>query len=419
MNTRPDTLTTDDRPSQGLTRRGLLGAAGLGLASGGYALGAAAGQADPTQEPEAVPFYGRHQSGIATAPPEHVTFATFDLDTVDADALRSLLQEWTATAARLTGGKGATASQLDGTADPGEARGLPAARLTLTVGLGASIFDQDGEDRMGLAALRPSALDPLPYFRGDSLDPARSDGDLCVQACADNAQVVFHAVHALVLSARGVASLRWTQSGFRGAKTSGERDPRNLMGFKDGTANVDPTDDDAMRRSVWVSGREEPSWMTNGSYLVARRIRILLDSWDALSLDGQERAVGRRKGTGAPLAQLVNGRPDLKAAVENQAVIPSDAHIRLAAPDQGDGPPLLRRSYSFSDGASGDGRLDAGLLFLAYQRDPQRQFVPVQQRLASQDALGSHLQHTASGLFACPPGVRPGGYLAQALFERL
>lgn len=392
----------------------------MGLVGGGYALGSAPrdstnGYGDP------VPFFGRHQAGISTQPPEHVALAAFDFEAEDASSLRELLIEWTAVAASLTAGEPADRDLLDGTPDPGEAADLAPASLTVTLGLGPTLFRHDGTDRLGLAHLQPAPLTPLPYFRGDVLDPKRSGGDLCVQACADNSQVAFHAIHVLMRAALGTASLRWLQSGFRGAASPSQRDPRNLMGFKDGTANVDASSNAAMRRSVWIGERESPGWMRHGTYLVARRVRMLLDSWDALSQEGQERAVGRHKSGGEPLgATSKRQRPDLNARRNGELVIPSDAHVRLASRAAGDGPPPLRRSYSFSDGIDAStGQLDAGLLFISFQRDPLEQFAPIQRRLAENDALSAHLQHTASAVFACLPGTRPGGYLGETLFANL
>lgn len=395
-------------------RRTLLGSAGALLAGGGYALGTAAAEDAEPGSDATVPFFGRHQAGIATPPQEHLVLAAFDLDAHDANTLRELLLDWSLAASRMTDGQAATESRSDllGPATP-----RAASSLTITFGFGETVFHKGSEDRLGLGKHKPDQLSPLPYFRGDALGQDTSGGDLCVQACADDAYIATAAIHTLARAAAGAASLRWTQRGFRGATQAGERDPRNLMGFKDGTANVDASDAAAMRRSVWANDPATP-WMTDGTYLVVRRIRMLLDSWDALSLEGQERAIGRAKATGTPLgATSPDQRPNLEATLNGQPTIPQTAHIRLAAPTQGDGPPPLRRSYSFNDDLDKTtGQLDVGLLFISFQRNPTTQFTPIQQRLATNDALSDHLQTTASAVFACPPGAQASGFVGDRLF---
>jgi deferrochelatase/peroxidase EfeB len=379
--------------------------------------------ATPESRHESVSFYGAHQAGIATPAPEFLSFAAFDLTSASPDDLRSLLQEWTSAAASLTQGKlyrpGAErASAVP--ADPGEAIGLGSARLTITFGIGPNLFGTGGSDRFGLARRRPKALSPLPPFRGESLDPSSSDGDLCVQACAEDPQVAFHAIHVLTRIASGIASLRWLQEGFgRTASTSSSQPtPRNLMGFKDGTNNIRGEDTEAMDEHVWVQPGDGPAWMEGGSCLVARRIKMLLDVWDETSLEGQERTIGREKASGAPLGSTHEHDPvDLDAGEGGQPVIPADSHMRLSSPESNGGLRILRRGYSFSEPPEpGSGQIDAGLFFISFQRDPQRQFVPIQRRLAASDALNRHILHTGSAVFACPPGVRPGGFIGEGLF---
>lgn len=417
-------------PADGVTRRGLLGgAASLGIGAGlGYATKGLLDDGDgvPTSAGQAaapVAFHGRYQAGIATPAPEFLSFAVFDLTADSADDLRSVLQDWTAAALSLTQGElyqpSAEEPQMAPT-DPGEAVGLGPAALTLTFGFGPSVFELGGSDRLGLRNRRPAPLVDLPPFRGDALEAERSGGDLCVQACAEHPQVAFHAIHTLARVAHGRAVLRWSQDGFgRTSSTSrSQPTPRNLMGFKDGTNNIRAEDTEAMDQHVWVQSSDSPAWMTDGSYLVARRIKMLLDVWDATSLEGQEGAIGRRKLSGAPLGQENEHDPlDLDARENGQPVIPRDSHVRLASPQANDGLQMLRRGYSFSEPAEpGSGEIDAGLFFISFQQDPQRQFVPIQRRLAANDALSRHLLHTGSGVFACPPGVNSGGFVGEGLF---
>jgi len=316
-------------------------------------------------------------------------------------------------------------SPLSTPSDPGEALGLPAARLTLTFGFGPTMFVQDGHDRFGLADRKPPALEQLPPFWGDALQPERSGGDLCVQACADDPQVAFHAIHVLTRIGRADVQLRWVQLGFLYPPSNGpgSQTPRDLLGFKDGTVNIRPDETEALQRFVWVGAGDQPAWMRDGTYAVVRRIELSLATWDPLTLEQQERVIGRHKASGAPLGGRREYDPvNLRARdAAGNLVIPANAHIRLAAPATNHGQRILRRGYSYSTGTTYDeiaGRghqLDGGLFFIAFVRDPQRQFVPLQRRLARSDALSAFAVHTGSAVFACPPGVRPGGFIGESL----
>lgn len=409
------------RPS----RRSVLGWTGAGVALGAGAVGG--GVAVASLPPEkaarpgtAVPFHGEHQAGIATPVQDRLHFAAFDVTTDDRDELVAVLKEWTSAAAAMTAGRDVGEGAVGGLAeappdDTGEALGLPPSRLTLTIGFGPGLFTKDGKDRFGIAARRPEALADLPLFAGDKLDPARSGGDICVQACADDPQVAVHAIRNLARIGFGKAAVRWSQLGFgkTSSTTPDEQTPRNLLGFKDGTRNVAGTDTAALKKHVWVAPGDGADWMTGGSYLVARRIRMHIETWDRTSLQEQEDIFGRTKGEGAAYGRKKeHDEPDLKR-------LPAVSHVRLAHPDSNGGATILRRGYSFTDGTDGLGRLDAGLFFLAYQRDVRTGFVPVQRRLARADALNEYIQHVGSAVFACPPGVRrPGEWWGQALFGR-
>ncbi|MGZ4392019.1 MAG: Dyp-type peroxidase [Gaiellaceae bacterium] len=224
----------------------------------------------------------------------------------------------------------------------------------------------------------------------------------CVQACADDPLVAFHAVRTLArIASAGGMRVRWNQTGFLPAAGEPAGTPRNLLGFKDGTNNIRADDATALNRFVWVQPPDGPAWMEGGSYLVARRIRIWFDTWDATSLEEQERVIGRHKLSDAPLAP-----------------IPAAAHIRLASASANRGARILRRGYSFADPVDPtDGQLDAGLFFVSFQRSVHGKFVPIQHRLAAHDTLNMHTAHTGSAVFACPPGAPPGGYVGQTLLE--
>ncbi|WP_246097730.1 iron uptake transporter deferrochelatase/peroxidase subunit, partial [Streptomyces botrytidirepellens] len=367
----------------------------------------------------AVPFHGAHQAGIATAVQDRLHFAAFDVTTDDRAELIDLLKEWTKAAARMTQGHavgdGAVSDLVEAPPDDtGEALGLKPSRLTLTFGVGPTLFkDNKGKDRFGIAGRRPEALIDLPVFPGDDLDAARSDGDLCVQACADDPQVAVHAIRNLARIGMGKVAVRWSQLGFgkTSSTTPDAQTPRNMMGFKDGTRNISGTDAAALKKHVWVSEKAGPAWLAGGSYLVARRIRMHIETWDRTSLKEQEDVFGRDKGEGAPYGkQHERDAPNLKAMLP-------DAHVRLAHPDSNGGIRILRRGYSFTDGTDGLGRLDAGLFFLAYQHDVREGFVPLQRRLARTDALNEYIQHVGSALFAIPPGVRDADdWWGRALF---
>ncbi|MFD4911562.1 iron uptake transporter deferrochelatase/peroxidase subunit [Kitasatospora purpeofusca] len=414
-----------------VSRRAVIGWAGAGVALGAAGVGsvaAATRQDDDTPAAPAatadIPFFGDHQSGIATPVQDRLHFAAFDVSsTATRDSLVRMLKEWTKAAAAMTGGREVGSGAASGLPeappdDTGEALGLPASRLTLTIGFGPSLFEKsapDGQmvDRFGLKARRPEALIDLPRFKGDNLDPQRSGGDLCVQACADDPQVAVHAIRNLARIGMGTVNIRWSQLGFgkTSSTTPDAQTPRNMMGFKDGTHNIAGTDTAKLAEHVWAAPGEGPDWMTGGSYLVARRIRMHIETWDRTSLKEQEDVFGRTKGEGAAYGRTKeHDAPDLKA-------MPEDAHVRLAHPETNDGLMILRRGFSFTDGTDGLGRLDAGLFFLAYQRDTRKAFVPLQQRLAASDKLNEYIQHVGSAHFACPAGVRkPGEWWGQALF---
>jgi deferrochelatase/peroxidase EfeB len=418
-----------------VSRRGLLGAAGAGLA--GLAAGAAGGfavardEANPSPQSAGTrtyPFYGERQAGILTPVQDRLHFAAFDVITDAREELAQLLKDWTAAAARMTQGLGA--GELGPTSGPyaappddtGEAIGLPPAGLTITFGFGPTLFRKYGKDRFGLASRQPDALQRLPHFPADKLDPQRSDGDLCVQACADDPQVAVHAVRNLARIAFGRAAIRWSQLGFgRTSSTStSQTTPRNLMGFKDGTMNLKAEDPAAVDAHVWVPADADSKgrWLAGGSYLVVRRINMTIETWDRQPLSEQERVIGRTKAEGAPLSGGAEfSHPDfsLKGS-DGEPLVATDAHVRMVHPSNNSGAKMLRRGYNFVDGSDGLGRLDAGLFFLAYVRDPRTHYIPIQMKLGMGDGLSEYVQHTGSALFAVPPGIAQGEHVGQAMF---
>ncbi|WP_411109392.1 iron uptake transporter deferrochelatase/peroxidase subunit [Streptomyces sp. c-19] len=405
---------------------GAAGAAGLviGAAGGVGVASAVSGDSDTTAGTGAggspalttvgateVMFHGKHQAGITDPLQSRGHLIAFDLAPgAGRKEAVALLRRWSATAKAVMSGEAPTG-------DTGIALDAGPSSLTVTFGFGRTFFD-----RTGLAARRPSKLDPLPAFSADALDPRRSEGDLWVQIGADDALVAFHALRALQKDAGDAARVRWQMNGFNrsAGATAKPMTARNLMGQVDGTGNPKVTDPDFDRRifvPAGVAGAEE--WMAGGSYAVVRRIRMLLDDWEKLPLDRQEKVIGRRKSDGAPLTGGTETTElDLnKFGPDGELVIPDNAHSRISAPEQNGGAAMLRRPFSFHDGIGPDGTPDAGLLFVCWQADPLRGFVPVQRKLDRGDALSAFIRHESSGLFAVPGGPAEGEYVGQRLLE--
>ncbi|GGS88232.1 iron uptake transporter deferrochelatase/peroxidase subunit [Streptomyces chromofuscus] len=413
------TVPADRLRGEGISRRTLLGTAGatglvLGAAGGAVGYAAAPAQETPlTSLGDAqVMFHGKHQPGITTPMQARGHLVAFDLAAgAGRKEAAALLRRWSETARRLMAGEPARDGDTDVARDAGP------SSLTITFGFGHGFFA-----RTGLEKQRPVALDPLPAFSSDQLDKARSDGDLWVQIGANDALVAFHALRAIQKETGGAARVRWQMNGFNRSPgaTSHPMTARNLMGQVDGTRNPKPTEADFDRR-IFVpdSGAADPAWMAGGSYVVVRRIRMLLDDWEQLSLKDQEDVIGRRKSDGAPLSGgSETTEMDLeKTDAEGNLVVPINAHARISRPDQNGGAAMLRRPFSYHDGFDGDGVPDAGLLFVCWQADPLRGFVTVQRKLDRGDALSRFIRHEASGLFAVPGGAAEGEYVGQALLE--
>ncbi|MER7662190.1 MULTISPECIES: iron uptake transporter deferrochelatase/peroxidase subunit [unclassified Streptomyces] len=404
-----------------ISRRRLLGSVGAAGATG-LALGAAGGVVSGATASDdtlaaltavgstGVPFHGEHQSGITTPLQARGHLIAFDLAPgAGRSEAVALMRRWSALAAELMAGRPAAEG------DTGVALDAGPSSLTLTFGFGRTFFD-----RTGLVAQRPPELDPLPNFSADQLDAKRSNGDLWVQIGADDSLVAFHALRAVQKTAGAAARVRWQMNGFNRSPgaTGKPMTARNLMGQVDGTRNPKPAEPDFDRR-IFVPAKTAHPWMAGGSYAVVRRIRMLLDDWEQLTLKKQEQVIGRRKSDGAP---LTGGSETTEIALDKtgpdgRLVVPDNAHARIAAPEQNGGAAMLRRPFSFHDGIAADGTPDAGLLFICWQADPLRGFVPVQRKLDRGDALSPFVRHEASGLFAVPGGPREGEYVGQRLLE--
>ncbi|MFE4330249.1 iron uptake transporter deferrochelatase/peroxidase subunit [Streptomyces sp. NPDC056831] len=418
------------RGSGAISRRRLLGSAGAAGATG-LVLGAAGGAtgyaATRTDEPTAltavgstqVMFHGKHQPGITTPLQARGHLVAFDLAPgAGRKEAAALMRRWSAVARRLMAGEAADSGTADGAAhDTGIALDAGPSSLTVTFGFGHTFFE-----RTGLVGHRPPGLDPLPPFSSDHIDAKRSNGDLWVQIGADDALVAFHALRAVQKEAAPAARVRWQMNGFNRSPgaTAQPMTARNLMGQIDGTGNPKPAESDFDRRIFVPAGTgTKYDWLAGGSYAVVRRIRMLLDDWEKLPVERQEQVIGRRKKDGAPLsggAETTAMNLD-KAGPDGKLLIPDNAHARISSPEKNSGAAMLRRPFSYHDGISADGTPDAGLLFICWQADPLRGFVPVQRKLDRGDALSPFIRHEASGLFAVPGGAADAEYVGQRLLE--
>jgi dye decolorizing peroxidase len=399
---------------------GAVGAGGLAVGAGGASIagpGTASGGSLAGTVPvadagdEQLAFYGAHQPGIAAPAQSHGWLTAFDLTPgTTATQLRALLQQWTSIAATTMSGRPIAAG------DDAMAFGRGPSGLSVTVGVGASLLT-----KLGPGHPIPAALTSLPAFPGDALDPAAGDGDLCVLVAANDGLVAAHALRALQRAAAACSTQRWQVNGFAdaaGSMPSPTATARNLMGQLDGTGN--PRQETvAFAATVYVPADAGPSWMRGGSYLVYRKIRMLLDDWDGLDRSAQEAVIGRDKLTGAPLSGGTEfTAPDYeKFTASGSLAIPPGAHIRQAAAQSNNGATILRRAFNYYDGPRPDGAPDAGLVFLAFQADPAAGFTVIQQRLSGADTLSTFIRHEASALFAILPGCRAGDYLGRELLE--
>jgi deferrochelatase/peroxidase EfeB len=398
---------------------------GLGIGAAGVAAGAGggAGLAVALTRPgaaaaatSAVAFHGVHQAGILTPPQPQATHVAFDVLADDRAALTDLLRTITDRARFLTAGGDPADPGITGPPNDSGVLGptVPADNLTVTVGVGASLFD----DRYGLAPHRPAVLTPMPTFADDHLDPARTHGDLSLQLCADNRDTVLHALRDIARHTRGGMQIRWKIDGFASPPRPAGT-PRNLMGFRDGTSKLDTADAALMDRLLWLPAAAGQPWAAGGSYQVIRIIRMLVEFWDRVSIGEQEKMFGRRRDSGAPLDGNQETDVPNYAADPIGSAIPLTAHIRRAnprTPDTAD-TRIHRRPYNYDSGVDAVGDLDMGLVFCCYQQDVARQFATTQKRLEG-EPLVDYIQPVGGGYFLALPGVRDAtDYLGRSLLS--
>ena len=368
-------------------------------------------------EPQYLDFEGRHQTGVTHPANEQGLLAAFDLTADSLDEVRDTFVALTAEARRLMAGEPyedrdpAYPPLYTGTVG----NPPPPADLSVVVSVGASLFD----DRFGLAAQRPAALEQMPFLANDRLDPTRSHGDVLLSITSAHEDINLFALRQLHRATRSTMALHWMLDGYnrRTEARPGEAGKRNLMGFIDGTSNLDPGDAEVMDRYVWVQdGDDEPAWAVGGSYHVVRVIRMLVEFWDRTRLSEQEALIGRRKDSGAPLDGAVETDvPDFAADPDGE-VTPLDAHIRLANPrTSGTEDDLIFRSgLSFSRGFDAAGQLDQGLAFVSFQRR-MAQFLNTQERLAG-EPLEEYILPEGGGFYFALPGVTSAdGYLGEGM----
>ena len=362
-----------------------------------------------------IEFYGRHQSGITSPLQSHIYFAALDILVESKEELKELFKMWTPLTVRLMNGEQIDEPSTNGylpPTDTGEAMGINASDLTITFGVGPSLFENKS---LQIQHLRPAELKDLPHFPKDQLEEAYTGGDICIQACANDPQIAFHAVRNLIRAASGKVKMKWAQAGFNAIPPDGGT-PRNLFAFKDGTVN--PTKNSEYKDSVWIQPGESKNWLVNGTYMVFRRIQMHLETWDRTTLNQQEATFGRYRDSGAALGKKGEFEDfnELEKDADGNYIIPETSHVHLARLAK---QTILRRSFSYTSGIlSNTGAYDAGLLFISFQKHPQ-QFIDIQNRLGRNDKLNEYITHRGSALFACFPGVQKGSYLGEAFFTNL
>jgi deferrochelatase/peroxidase EfeB len=407
-----------------LDRRQFLTRSGAAIAAGGLAGSRAAGASadaqvpalqrdgplqyavasDPAARLPAIPFHGPWQAGIVNPPPPAACFASFDVTATSRGELVGLLKTLTSRARFLThGGTPANLGPVQPPSDSGTlGPDVPADGLTVTVGLGASLFD----GRFGIADRKPLHLTEMTSFPNDDLNPALTGGDLLLQICAGAQDTAIHALRDITKHTRGGMQINWRMDGFVSPpRPAGV--PRNHFGFMDGIANPEVTDPEVANRLMWVvPGTGEPGWAMGGTYHVCRIIRQFIEFWDRVTLNEQQTMIGRYRAGGSVLGTgSLTALPDFAADPKGKT-IPLTAHIRLANPRTRatEDSRIFRRGYNYDNGVDLAGNLDVGLIFNAFQQNLTRQFIATQKRLIGEPMV-DYISPIGGGYFFAVPGV--------------
>lgn len=416
------------------SRRNLLKGFGVAAAGGAMATGLSAGSAlaegenaSVTEAPvahseslHAQPVYGIHQAGIVTPRPANGMLASFDVIARNPEHFETMLRTLTERIVLLT--QGTTIPETDPKLPPADSgilgKTIAPDDLTITVSLGASLF----EKKPWLKGLAPAQLNRMEQFPNDALQPELCHGDLSIQLCANTQDTTIHALRDILKNMPEFLVLKWKQEGnvpMVPPRDDGiNESARNFLGFQDGTANPDASDDDVMDELIWVGEQHaEPEWAIGGSYQVVRLIRNFVERWDRTPLQEQETIFGRRKYSGAPLdGEIANDVPDYEADPDGE-ITPLDAHIRLANPRlrSTEENIILRRPFNYSNGVANNGQLDQGLLFIVYQADLEKGFITVQNRLNG-EPLEEYIRPIGGGYFYTLPGIQDASdYLGSKL----
>ncbi len=268
--------------------------------------------------------------------------------------------------------------------------------LTVTVGLGPRVIATLGRELPGAEA--------LPAFRGDDQIPsAANGGDVLIACCADDPSILPPVVDDLV-GRIPAATRRWSQFGYRGPGTGTVA--RNPLGFLDGISV--PHTPKELAANVWHGGAS-----AGATICVVRRLRLKITDFTKLPAGEREEIIGRRL-DGVPLSGgAADDEVNLDAKnPDGTYQIPVDAHVRLASPLRTGSDHMLRRSYSFDNGAG-----DVGLLFTSYQRE-LRTFAITQQQLDQGDQLMRFVVPTGSATFLILPGYTETAPLGGTLTAR-
>jgi deferrochelatase/peroxidase EfeB len=390
------------------------GGAGAAIALGGTS--ARASDASPDLSTESLrvnqreltvryPFDGEHQAGILT--PRQAQAAMISLDSVaqTPTELNLSLQQLSTRIRQLTEGASVGVEEIDAPPPDSGILGPYDApdSLTVTLAFGPTLFDH----RYGLASKKPRHLTAMPAFALDRLDPSRTGGDLLVQICAGQRDTVVHTVRELMRVMAGTFTPRWSLDGFQAAQrnTDPTASTRNLFAFRDGTANPEVTDEALMRELVWAAADERP-FAAGGTYMVVRAIRQHVEFWDRVGMLEQEQMIGRDRVSGAPLGGTAeHENPDYPSDPKGTR-IPLNAHIRIANPRtaQTANQQMLRRPYNYNRGFDEAGDQDQGMLFVAFNQDPERQFATIQRRLES-EPMTDYITPVGGGYFFAPRGA--------------